>query len=375
VGSPVYYRSIQVGQVVGYDLDEDGRMVSVEIFVASPDDRLVFTNTRFWNASGLDFKLTAEGIQVDTQSLLSVVIGGVAFDTPDTLDEEGGPAPAGQSFPLYGSRDEAHERIYLERNRYLMHFDGSARGLNVGAPVLVRGIKVGEVLDVQLRFEVEKLKFDIPVLIELQPERISVSGDREELDGEDVLARLVEKGLRGQLKSGNLLTGQLLVDLDLHPDAPPATIETRDGFRVIPTVAAPLDAIAIKANRFLDTLQGLPLEEIANDLRDTIAGAKSIANSKELMSAVTELESVLKQIGETASGIDRDVTPELNAALRQARSTLKAAEGVVSEDSVLYTELKRLVRELSAAARSIRGVADYLERHPEALLKGKGNLQ
>jgi len=373
-GSPVYYRNIQVGQVVGYELDQNGKAVSVEIFVAAPNDRLVLTNTRFWNASGLDFKLSAEGIQVDTQSLLSVLIGGVAFDTPDSLEEIGEPAPAAQQFPLYASRDEAHEKVYLRKEHYLMFFEGSVRGLSVGAPVLLRGIKVGQVLDVQLKFKPEELKFYIPVLIELEPERIGVIGERRELEGQDVLGRLVEKGLRGQLKSGSLLTGQLFVDLDLRADAAPATITTQGSYRVIPTVAAPLDAIATKANQFLDTLQGLPLEEIGNDLRDTIKGARSIVTSKELMGSIAQLESVLKRIGGAAEGIDRDVNPELTAALRQAQSTLKAAEGVVSQDSALYTELKRLVKELSAAARSIRGMADYLERHPEALLKGKGNL-
>ncbi len=375
VGSPVYYRSIQVGQVVGYELDVDGKAVSIEVFIAAPNDRLVFTNTRFWNASGLDFQLTAEGIQVDTQSLLSVLIGGVAFDTPDSLEESGEVAPPAQYFPLYGSRDEAHEKIYLDKQRYLMHFEGSVRGLSVGAPVMLHGIKIGQVLDVQLKFNVDEFEFYIPVLIEFEPDRIGIVGDPDALEKHDVVARLVEQGLRGQLKTGSLLTGQLYVDLDLHPDAPPATVTTQGDYRVIPTLAAPLDAIATKASQFLDTLQGLPLEEIGKDLRDTIKGAKAITNSEALQSSITELQTVLSQIGATAKGVDQDVIPELNAALHQARATLKAAEGVVSQDSALYVELRRLLRELSAAARSIRGMADYLERHPEALLKGKGNLQ
>jgi paraquat-inducible protein B len=375
VGSPVYYRSIQVGQVVGYELDVDGQAVSIEVFIGAPNDRLVLTNTRFWNASGLDFQLTAEGIQVDTQSLLSVLIGGVAFDTPDSLEERGEAAPNAQYFPLYGSRDEAHEKIYLDKQRYLMHFEGSVRGLSVGAPVMLHGIKIGQVLDVQLKFNVDEFEFYIPVLIEFEPDRIGIVGDPEVLAKQDVVARLVEQGLRGQLKTGSLLTGQLYVDLDLHPDASPASITTQGDYRVIPTLAAPLDAIATKASQFLDTLQGLPLEEIGNDLRDAIKGAKAITTSEALQSSITELQTVLNQIGETAKGVDQDVIPELNAALHQARSTLKAAEGVVSQDSVLYVELRRLLRELSAAARSIRGMADYLERHPEALLKGKGNLR
>lgn len=375
IGSPVYYRSIQVGQVVSYDLDEDEKAVTIGVFIAAPNDRLVLTNTRFWNASGVDFKLSADGLQVDTQSLLSVLIGGVAFDTPDSLEEKGAQADPGNQFPLYASRDEAHEKVYLDKHRYLMFFEGSVRGLNIGAPVMLHGIKIGQVLDVQLKFSVEEFKFYIPVLIEIEPDRIGTIGDRNRLADQDVVARLVEQGLRGQLQSGSLLTGQLFVDLAFHPKAPRASITTQGDYQVVPTVPAPLDAIATKVNRFLDTLQGMPLEEIGNDLRDTIKGAKAIVNSDELMGSITELESVLNQIAETVKDVDQGVIPELTASLRQARSTLTAAEGVVSKDSALYIELSRLLRELSAAARSIRGMADYLERHPEALLQGKGNVR
>ncbi|MEA3275588.1 MAG: MlaD family protein [Pseudomonadota bacterium] len=372
VGSPVHYRNIQVGQVVDYKLDKDGRAVSIHLFIAAPNDHLVLTNTRFWNASGFDFTLSVEGVQVDTQSLLSVLIGGVAFDTPDSLEQRGVIAEENQFFPLYASREKAHEKIYLDRERYLMFFEGSVRGLSLGAPVLLRGIKLGEVLDVQLKFNVDEFRFHIPVLIEIEPDRIGIIGDRSELKQHDVLERLVEQGLRGQLKSGSLLTGQLYVDLDLHPEAPKASIKESGDYRVIPTVAAPLEAMTTKATKFLDRLQKLPLEEIGNDLRDTMKGAKAIANSEALKRSITELDLALKQVRETARAFDKDVTPELNAALGQARQTLKAAEGVVAPNSVLYTELRGLLRELSAAARSIRVMADYLERHPEALIKGKG---
>jgi len=135
IGSPVYYRQIQVGQVVGYQLDEDGQAVSIELFVSAPHDVLVFSDTRFWNASGVDFSLSASGIRVDTQSFLSVLIGGVSFDTPDTIEGGRRPAEPDEVFPLYPSRDEAHEKVYQRKDRYLLYFKGSVRGLSVGAPV------------------------------------------------------------------------------------------------------------------------------------------------------------------------------------------------------------------------------------------------
>lgn len=374
IGSPVYYRHIRVGQVVRYELDEDGGSVSIELFIAEPNDRLVLTNTRFWNASGVDLKVSADGISMDTQSMLSVLIGGVAFDTPATLEEKGAPATEDQYFPLYANRDEAHEKVYLDKNRYLLFFDGSVRGLTVGAPVLLRGIKLGEVLDVQLEFDVKEFKFQIPVLIELEPDRIRfVGGDYNDVQKQAPIERFVDEGLRAQLKSASLITGQLFVDLDFHADLPKAEIGTRDGYPVIPTVTtAPLEEISNKANEFLNTLNRLPLNEIGEDLRDTVRGAKDIATSAELTRSITELEQALKQVRETAKDLNKDVVPQLSAALEQARVTLKSADNLVAKDSVLYLEVKRTLRELSAAARSIRGVADYLERHPEALIKGKG---
>jgi paraquat-inducible protein B len=375
VGSPVYYRHIQVGQVVGYQLDQDGKAVSIEIFVAAPNDRLVLANTRFWNASGVDFKLSAEGVTVDTQSLLSVMIGGVAFDTPDSLEEAGPPAEEHQYFPLYANREQAHEQVYLEKSRYILFFEGSVRGLEVGAPVLLRGIRIGRVLDVRLTFEVAAFKFHIPVLVEIEPERIGIVGDREALPQEELLDRLVDKGLRGQLKSGSLITGQLYVDLDFHKSAPPARVTNYGGYEVLPTVPAPLEALTTKVNELLDKLQGLPLEEIASDLRDTVKGAKSIVSSEELTRSLAELETALRQVSETARSLDEETMPQLDRTLRQAQITLKSAQGVLSADSALYTELKSMLRELSAAARSIRSMADYLERHPEALIQGKGRLR
>lgn len=376
IGSPVYYRQIQVGQVVGYDLDKKGDDVSIELFIAAPNDRLVSTDTRFWNASGVDFKVTTDGLSLDTQSLLSVLIGGVAFDTPPTIGEKGTPAPENYQFPLYGSRVEAHEKVYLDKKRFLLFFDGSVRGLDVGAPVLLRGIELGQVLDVQLELDVKAFKFQVPVLVEIEPQRIRlIGGDWALLEKTTPMDRFVDAGLRAQLKSGSLITGQLYVDLDFYPDEPPAEMRVQNGYPVIPTVtSAPLEAISNKVNQLMDTLNGLPLREIGSDLRDTVEGAKQIFTSKELTGSVKELELALAQVHETAEDLDKQVVGNLSRTLDQARAAFRSASNLVSEDSPLYQELSRTLRELSAAARSARVMADYLERHPEALIRGKGGF-
>jgi len=373
IGSPVYYRSIQVGQVVGYDLDDDGGAVSIRLFISAPNDRLVFTDTRFWNASGIDFKLTTQGLQVDTQSLLSMLVGGIAFDTPPTLEAPGMPATEESHFPLYASRDLAHEQVYLDKKRFLLFFDGSVRDLNLDAPVLLRGIQIGKVLDVRLEFDIEASKFHIAVLVEIEPERIRFVGrDDQDKETQGSIERLVEQGLEAQLKIWSLITGELYVDLDFYDHGQGSEIRIQDGYPVIPTVAsAPLDEITNKVNTLMDSLNALPLAEIGADLRDSVQAAKAIVTSDALTGALGELEATLAQLRVTASDLDTGVVPHLNAALEQARVTMKSAHALVAEDSAFSLEIKALLRELTASARSIRNLADYLERHPEALVKGK----
>jgi paraquat-inducible protein B len=244
VGAPVYFRSVRVGQVVAYELDESGDHVTVEVFVSAPHHKRVRRNTRFWDASGLDVSFGAGGLKLDSPSLIAMVIGGVAFDTPPGIDIDEEPEE-GQAFRLFANQQAAREKHYTIARRYLMYFDGSVQGLDTGAPVMFRGIKLGEVLDVKLRYNPITNEFLIPVLIELQPERIAVPGGYVPNDPESrPLVDLVRKGLRGQLALANLLTGQLQVELDIFEDVEPADVDFSGEYPAIPTVATPLDKLA-----------------------------------------------------------------------------------------------------------------------------------
>jgi paraquat-inducible protein B len=384
LGVPVYYRDIQVGQVTSYELDDDGGAVTIDVFISSPHDQLVRTNTRFWNASGVDIQLGADGVQVDTQSLISLVIGGVAFDTPDDLQTTGEAAPPDQFFPLYANRQAANEQVYLHKERYLMVFSGSVRGLAVGAPVSLRGIQIGRVLDIELKFNDETLDFFIPVLVEVEPERIGLLQPRKDVLAEDpnVLRQLIGNGLRAQLKTGNLLTGALYIELDFHRDAPPVTVFERDGYQLVPTLPTPLEAVTTKVTAFLDKLNGLPLEAIGEDLSATVAGTRAIVDSADLRRAIGELADVLGELRGLTRQLNADLAPELEAVLaalratlQQATNTLADADALIAPDAPLSAESVRTMREVGAAARAVRDLADYLERHPEALLRGKGNVR
>ncbi|MCG6862533.1 MAG: MlaD family protein [Chromatiaceae bacterium] len=371
-GAPVYYRSKQVGQVVSSRLDDAGEEVDIEVFIGAPHDRLVRTNSRFWNTSGLDLTLDAGGVRLDSESFMTILIGGIVFATPATIDEESLEAPAGATFRLYKNRDEADARVYESKKQYLMFFDGSVRGLQVGAPVMLRGIAIGKVLDVRLDFDIADFAFEIPVLIEIEPERVNMKGDADTVNYDRAIEQMVAAGLRGQLQTGSLITGQLYVELGFHPSAPPASITEEQGYKVVPTVPASLEAITTKVDNLLDTFGRLPLEKIASNALGTVEGVNRLVNSAELASAITALGQTLSRSDAALAKIDKQVVPEMAAALSQARATLSAVQGLVARDSAMVAEIRRLMHELTAAARSVNELADYLERHPEALIRGKG---
>jgi paraquat-inducible protein B len=353
VGSPIYYRQIKVGQVVAYKMVEDGAAVDFQIFVHAPYHEYVRKNTRFWNASGVDVSVDASGIQVNTESFMSIMIGGVAFDTPANL-EPGAAAQEGATFQLYESREKIFEKAYVKKRPWLLYFDGSVRGLAVGAPVELQGIQIGEVTDITLEFDREKQAFRIPVLVELEPERIKVIG-KKTVDKKRYMEILVEKGLRAQLKTGSLLTGQLLVGLDVHPDAPPAKINWDGRYPELPTMPTSIEEITSGVTRIVEKLDTIPLEQIGQDLQKTMAN---------LSKTTAEMEKLMKKL-------DANVAPAATDTLKQAQTTLSKVDRLLNADSPTGHELKRALAELADAARNISILVDYLERHPDSLVFGK----
>jgi paraquat-inducible protein B len=354
VGEPVYYRQITVGEVVGYELARDAQAVNVKIFVHKPYDDLVRENTRFWNAGGVDVSLTASGLEVTTESIVSLLVGGIAFETPVNL-EPGGIAADGYLFRLYANREQSYQKTYLEKRYFVLFFQESVRGLSRGAPVEFRGIKIGQVLDVSLQFVSEKMAFQIPVLIEVEPERIEIVG-KKPTPGNKLLEKFVEGGLRAQLQTGNLITGQLFVKLDFFPGAPRRAVEYAGKYPVIPTVPTPLEAAAETLTRFLDRLDKLPLEQTVTELRQAV---------KALNETIAATQGLVNRLG-------TDLAPQATATLEQAEKTLASVERVVSSDAPLSQDLQRALREFTEAARSIRVLTDYLERHPDSIIYGKG---
>jgi paraquat-inducible protein B len=333
-GAPIYFRQIKVGEVVSYQLAEDNESINFKIFINAPHHLKVTENTRFWNASGIDVSLSATGFKVDMESAVSLLTGGLAFGLPpDTLP--GDVVPENTVFTLHDNRTAAYERGITLRKKFLLYFDGTVRGLTPDAPVEFRGITTGRVVSVDLEFDKEKGEFLIPVVIELEPERFGggISGFSIEKQ-QHILEGFIAHGLRAQLKTGNILTGKLYVDLDFYSDAEKAELRQAKGYQVLPTVPTSIEEITRDVTAVLAKVKEFPFGRIGADMTRAIAS--------------------------------------LDKTLVQADGTLKSIENLVAKDSPLSQELQESLHELSDAARSLRILSDYLERHPEALLRGKG---
>jgi paraquat-inducible protein B len=305
--------------------------------------------------------------------MASLLFGGIAFETPKNFGSTE-PAEAGHVFTLYESRDDSKESKYKTKKYYVAHFDRSVKGLHPGAPVEFRGMKVGEVSETKLEFHTNSFAFRIPVLIEIEPERISIVGE-EIKDNGKLFDELITRGLRAQLKTGSLLTGQLSIDLKIHPQASSAEMAYENGYPVLPTIPDPWDELTTTVTKLVQSLETLPIEQIGNNLQHTLEGTDRLMNSSELPVALQLMSETLRETQQLIKTLDSRVASEVKTTLEQTQKTLVAAESALDSHSPLHQNMITTLQELSAAARSIHLMADYLERHPDALIYGKGGKQ
>jgi paraquat-inducible protein B len=320
-GTPVYFHRVPVGKVLSTELDTDGTAVVTRIFVAAPHDRYVTTNTRFWNASGLDVTVDSAGLKMHTQSLISILVGGIAFETPPSASIAP-QAADNTSFVMYPDRDLAMKRPDQGTLRFTVYFTESLRGLALGAPVELHGLPVGEVVGIEMGYDEKARTYRFPVELALYPDQLArhVQPDdmpmahaeaptRQEIDA------LVARGLRAQLTTGSLLTGQL----------------------------------------FAQKLERLPVDELMADLRRTLGS----------------LQAMLQSTDALAQQLDKQVAPKAEEALQELRRTLLAAEHLLETDAPLQQDARDALRQLGRASQSLHELAEFLERHPESLIRGR----
>ncbi len=363
-GTPIHFLGIPAGEVLSQDLAKTGDAIQLTVFINAPYDSFVRKNTRFWINSGIDLSAGADGFKVRTGPLVALLSGGIAFRA-SPKDSVADLKPENSVFQLYDTYDESTQITYTNSLKYVMHFNGSVRGLAEGAPVQLRGIPVGRVIDISLELDKKTAEIKVPVIVEIEPERIVSINDNFKVSHEDIMAQLIDKGLRAQLQTGSLVTGQLLIDLDFHPESKRQINRDRHGaYPEFPTTANSFDEITHSAQIIMDKLAKLPLDKMTDEINQTLKTLQD--TSKTATALLTATQGTMT----TAN----DALLSVKDTLAASSKTLKSAQNVLGNlepGSTGYYEFHKLLQELTKTAGAMKQLADYLEQHPESLIRGK----
>lgn len=379
-GSPLIYHGLTVGEVQGYDLGAMAETVTLHAFVREPFSEYVHEGSRFWNASGIMLQTGADGLKLRVESLQAVLSGAIGFDTPSEAMQ----TPVAQqdrSFTLFEDEDAAKASGYSRSTPMVAYFQGSVRGLSVGSPVELYGIRIGSVTDVHLHFDPQALQLGVAVYLDVQPDRFKVENAPDDRDTIATAKALIAHGLRAQLKSTNLLTGQLSVAFDFFPDVPPGEAETEGKYLVIPSQPGDMAGITRSVGDIAEKLNRLPLDEIGKTALSTLRSVEGLAGSPELKSSVQSLSGSAASLQDLLKRLDDGMTPtlrklpELTASLQKATDRASKALGSVQDGygagSDFNRSMSRLLAQMTEMTRAVRFLAEFLDEHPEALVRGR----
>ena len=375
-GSPIYYQGLFAGEVLGYELGSDAESIYIHAFVRDPYDQLVRGNSRFWNVSGLDVSMGADGVEIKTASVQALMFGGISFETPATLE------PARSEidnliFTLYPNHDVIDEEAYTRKLRFVMYFNSSVRGLSAGAPLEFKGIRIGSVLDVKLEYNPDDTSFRIPVLVEIEPDRIVDRRADVDTSAGNMLQTLVEQGLRARLSTGSLLTGQLYVELNMYPGTEEIYLgDDSAPHPELPTIPGAFAAMTESIQSFVSKLKAVDVEEMGGDILGILDGANELLNTAETEQTVTDLQAsmrALKNILRNVESADLEQTiKSANKVLGNVDNTLTMIDGVLTPNSPLQYNIIQVTSELEETARALRSLVQMLERQPQAIIFGRG---
>lgn len=352
-GAPIFYRRIQVGLVTGFSLNDAGKFVDLNIFVDAPYDKYIDTSTRFWNESGIDLTIGAGGMHLQTESLISLIAGGISFSS------FGKPQPlidAEKPFKLYESRNAAAVVPRGVAVPIRMRFDQPVRGLNVGAPVVFHGVDLGVVDSVELDFDIMTRQFFTVVEGTLYPERLGTVYTELKLahqtpgDLAESLNSMTNKGLRAQLRTASILTGQLYITLADFPNVPPAESNQTTLPFIMPTIAADdLGSMQAQIGSIIAKIDKIPFEKIAEDLDEMVI-----------------------QIKRMSANLDKSVTPKLASTLTQIELTVKNLNTLIAPGSPLTSNTESMLEDLKGSLKSLRSLTDSLQANPDSIIRGRG---
>ncbi len=380
IGSPIYYRDLTVGEVLGWDIGDMADNVTLHVFVRDPFFRYVHDDSRFWNASGATVKLGVNGIELQLELLRALVLGGIAFDTP--RESRTSPVSAeNHEFPLYSSQDEADHASYKQHVPMVAYFGGSVAGLSANAPVMLRGIRIGEVQSVELQYDKASDKVVVPVRFEVEPELITDWPIQPNNELPATLRDLVARGLRVRLESASLITGQKDLNLDVFTNSQPAELRMAGDRYVIPTVANGSDDVMSSASAILAKLNTVPFDQIGQNLNGTLQGLNGVANGDQLRQSLESLRSTLAGTEDLVQRLNKGVDPalqrlpaiaaELEDTVRRANRLVGSMDNGYGGNSSFNRDFDRMMVQITDTARSVRVLADLLARHPEALIRGR----
>ncbi|MEY4684427.1 MAG: hypothetical protein RLZ25_886 [Pseudomonadota bacterium] len=359
IGSPIYYRHIRVGEVIAFDVDPNGHDIHLRVFIHAPFQNYVNRNTRFWNASGVDASMDSKGVQVETESLISILAGGIAFESPgNEINPES--VTDDQVFPLFKDRLSAMKTPSGKPQTYVMYFNESLRGLVPGSSVEFQGIPVGQVRSVAIRFDENAKTFSFPVTVEIYEDELGLPqmympDTAEKEQRRLLLASLIARGFRGQLRSGSLITGQLYVALEFFPDCSTAKMDWNKVPLELPTTPGTVQAVEQSVTSILKKIDRMPLDDIGLQTRNTLAS----------------LNATTQNLNKFMERLNKDIAPEAQGSLSELKKTLAELKEALEPNSPLQRDLRKTLKETTRSAQTIRDLADTLEAEPESLIKGK----
>jgi paraquat-inducible protein B len=375
LGSPVFFRDLNVGEVLGWDIADMAEYVTIRAFVRAPYDGYVHDETKFWNASGVSVKLAGAGVEVQMESLKALLLGGIAFETPEA-EVHTAETSENHVFPLFADRGAAEDASYTRSIKVISYFPGSVKGLAPGSDVTMHGLRVGQVTKVRLVYDPNKDTIMAPVRYEVQPERILGIGKRVFKTDEEAAEGVIKKGLRASLQSASLITGQQVVALEFVKDAPPEPV-TKDGedFVLPTTEGGGFAGLASSANDLLGKVNSIPFDQIGQSLNGILKSVNDMTQGPQLKKALTDLSAMIGSAQGMVQRLDTKQLPQLTADLEKtltsANKLVLSLDSGYGDNTKFNRDLDRLMAQTTDAVRSMRALADLLARHPEALVKGR----
>jgi paraquat-inducible protein B len=383
-GSLIDYRNFDVGKVESVTMPPDGSHFVISAFVRAPYDKLVHADSHFWNAGAVQVAMTGPGPRLQFQSVPALFSGAIAFETPDATATQ---APGGTKYTLYDSKSEAENAPNAHSVRYRVVFRAAdAGGLTSGAPVQLARQEVGSVEATTLQFNPASQQLESIVTIALDPSHIQLAGNqawegdpRPQMDG--LLRDLIAQGLRARLGKSVPIVGGDAVLLDFVSNATQASLGAGNPPQIPTAPGSDIEDIIASASGFSAKLQAMPLDQIAGEIHETAQKLAALSNSPQLKASLLHLDQTLSNVDQVSHEAREQIGPilvKLRRVSEQAQATLAAARSLVASNGAVQnqpqtTGLGNALYELSRTARSLRELSDFLDEHPEALLRGRGH--